>query len=331
MTSRRAWVFLFFAVSLGAAGLLLSRQWSSLADVLATPGEFEWRLQPAWLTAALVLATFNLFLMGSVWVRLYRALGGAIGLMPGVRVWMVTNMGRYIPGKIWQLAGLAAYLKSTRGQGSSGLLSAVVFQLVGLATGASVAAAVLGAKLGSAFGMEGKGPVLGAVALAVCLTLLLNPSLVERLTRWTAARMREDVEVRRLHWSDLLGAGGGLLVAWGVYGLGLRALLEGVGWSAAPGALELAGVFAAAYVVGYLVLFSPGGLVVREGAMAALLVGLTPVSAVTAGAFAVLARIWVTLSELLALILLGGMAGPDTGVEAASIGVAAEIDTEHSK
>ena len=68
---------------------------------------------------------------------------------------------------------------------------------------------------------------------------------------------------------------------------------------------------------------------VREGAMAALLVGMTPVSAVTAGAFAVLARIWVTISELLALALLAGIGGPDAGVDATSNAVATETDTEH--
>ncbi|MEN8145805.1 MAG: lysylphosphatidylglycerol synthase domain-containing protein [Gemmatimonadota bacterium] len=315
MTGKRTWVVLFIAASLVAAGLLVSRQWSSLSAALSSPGEFEWQVRPSWLAGALVLATLNLFLMGGVWVRLYQSLGGSIALVPGIRLWMVTNLGRYIPGKIWQLAGMAAYLKSTRGQGSTGLLSAVVFQLVTLATGAAVAAGVLGSRLGPAVGMDGSAPIFGAAALALCLTLLLHPRLVERLTRWTAARMHEDVEVGRLRAPDLMRAGGGLLVAWGVYGLGLWALLEGVGWSGAPNPALLAGVFAAAYVAGYLVLFSPGGLVVREGAMAGLLVGLTSIAAVTAGAFAVLARIWVTASELLALALLVVLGGRDTEAE----------------
>ncbi len=331
MTKRRVWIVLFVVASLVAASLLLSRQWSSLSAALASPGEFEWHVRPGWLAVALLLATLNLFLMGGVWVRLYRALGGNIALLPGMRLWMVTNLGRYIPGKIWQLAGMAAYLKSTRGQGSSGLLSAVVFQLVGLSTGAAVAAAVLGTRLGPAVGMEGNAPIIGAVVLAVCLMLLLHPSVVERLTRWMAARMHEEVQFGRLRVSDLIGAGAGLLIAWGVYGLGFRALLMGVGWSAAPGSVALAGVFAAAYVAGYLVLFSPGGLVVREGAIAALLVGLTPISAITAGAFAVLARVWVTASELVALALLVAIGGRDTGIDTASSAADRELDMEHTK
>ena len=71
-----------------------------------------------------------------------------------------------------------------------------------------------------------------------------------------------------------------------------------------PGPVVLAGVFAAGYVVGYLALIAPGGIVIREGAIAGLLAALTPMSLGVAAALAAMTRIWIVLSELLAISLV---------------------------
>ena len=57
-----------------------------------------------------------------------------------------------------------------------------------------------------------------------------------------------------------------------------------------------ASAFAAAYVVGYVILFAPAGLGVREGVLVFM---LSPhLGAGTAGAVAAIARLWTTLVEI---------------------------------
>jgi uncharacterized membrane protein YbhN (UPF0104 family) len=68
----------------------------------------------------------------------------------------------------------------------------------------------------------------------------------------------------------------------------------------------MAGVYSAAYVAGYLVLFAPGGLVIREGAMAALLAATAGVPLSVGGAVAILARFWATATELLGVAIVWG-------------------------
>jgi uncharacterized membrane protein YbhN (UPF0104 family) len=66
----------------------------------------------------------------------------------------------------------------------------------------------------------------------------------------------------------------------------------------------LTGVFAASYVVGYMALIAPGGLVVREGAMTGLLTELSEMPVGVAAAVAILARLWLVGAELGALALV---------------------------
>jgi hypothetical protein len=61
--------------------------------------------------------------------------------------------------------------------------------------------------------------------------------------------------------------------------------------------VPVASAFAAAYVLGYAMIFAPAGLGPREGFLIAF---LTPhVGAASAGVIAVVARLWTTVVELL--------------------------------
>lgn len=302
----RLGAMLFLVVALAFVVLLLARQWTSLEDVLDGLRDFEWSIRPGWLAAALVLATLDLVWMGSVWTRLFRRTGGSVPWWTGVRVWVLTNFGRYIPGKVWQLGGLAVYMRSRGASGAAALVSAVAFQIVALVTGFAVAVASVGLRW-----VAGGGSALAAaVLLAGALALGLHPAVLglaaRRLGRW----LGESEVAVRLRAADIAGAALGMLVAWGVYGLGMFCMLRGLGvtWRGEDLGL-LTGIFAASYVIGYAALIAPGGLVVREGAMAGLLAELGGLPVGVAGLTAVAARLWMVAAELLALVLVLAVPG----------------------
>ena len=139
---------------------------------------------------------------------------------------------------------------------------------------------------------------------------LVHPRLVRAatglLSRWTG---EEAVRVE-LGGTAILRTAGALAAVWIGYGLGLWCLLKGLA-PIGPGPLTATGVFAASYVAGYLVLVSPGGLLAREGAMAALFVALGDYPVGVATALAIAARLWVTAAELLTLALAA--VGPGGG------------------
>ena len=86
------------------------------------------------------------------------------------------------------------------------------------------------------------------------------------------------------------------LLSWGLQGLAFFFLVSTVkGWSIDI-AFYLIGSYIAAWLVGFLVLFAPGGLGIREGTLSFLLEFCLPLP--LAIALSLLARIWITLGEL---------------------------------
>jgi hypothetical protein len=70
------------------------------------------------------------------------------------------------------------------------------------------------------------------------------------------------------------------------------------------GLVQGAAIFPAAYLLGYVAVFAPAGLGIREGF---LILFLNPILGTGSGVVAVSARLWTTLMELLpALPLAGG-------------------------
>lgn len=288
-----------------AFGLLLAwRAWSRVSGARDAATVFDPR--PGWLALALLVATADLLLMAAVWAYLFRASGARLGLAEAARGWVWSNVGRYIPGKVWQLGGLAAWARRQGESAAVALFSLLAFQVLVLGTGVAAAAAGLGPGLGGV----PAGPATAALLAVLALGVLLHPGVLHRLIRWAARLAGEEIEARRLRVRELAVAALCLCGAWVAYGVGLWCLLRGLTGPPPLGVPQLTGAFAAAYVAGWLVVIVPGGLLVREGALAGLLAALGGLVLPTAGGLAVAARVWTVISELLAL---GAAALPVTG------------------
>lgn len=295
---KRAATVVFVLAALVFAGLLLRDQWGRFAGLRSAVGGLEWRRHPAFLGAALGAAVLNLFWMAVAWVALYRDTGGSLGYGRGVRVWLVTNLGRYIPGKVWHITGLTAHLKERGGSGAGALSSIFTFQVIVLLTGLAAGVGLLGGDLARL----PAGSPLRFILLGALLLALLHPAVVRRALRLAATVFREDTgDVRPPSVRRIAGGGLILLVAWLLYGLSLLWFVRASTGSPAGSLLTLTGIYAVSYLAGYVVLLAPGGLVVREGALTVLLAALTPLSAAMSAAVAVGFRVLVTLSELLGL------------------------------
>jgi hypothetical protein len=84
------------------------------------------------------------------------------------------------------------------------------------------------------------------------------------------------------------------LVVWGIYSLAFLSFIRGLGFEA--GFFGFAAPFAAAYLLGYLAIFAPAGLGVRDGFLIAF---LRPEVGGAAVGIALFTRVWMTLAEIL--------------------------------
>jgi uncharacterized membrane protein YbhN (UPF0104 family) len=263
----------------------------------------SWRPRPIPFVASLLVLLAVLVYAVRLWLAMVRSLGGpALPLGDAVRIFYLANLGRYVPGKVWQLAGLA-YLAGKRGVSLPvATSSAVLGQIFSLGAAATVAAVGLVLGVGSGYPRE---VVPWALALLVLVAVgTLVPAALRlglRIAFRLSGKGQGAPEIDGWFGARWLGL---YLPVWLGYGIAFGLLwasfpaLPPVFW---PGAI---GGFAAAYFLGYAALFAPAGVGVREGAMAVL---LTPwAGAAAAAVLAVIARIWMTVGELVPLSVAGG-------------------------
>jgi len=131
--------------------------------------------------------------------------------------------------------------------------------------------------------------------------ILVQPPVVKAVMRLAGRLLKEPAVQTTPGASHIVQSSLVLAGVWTLYGLGFWSLCQGMVGEAGPSFLPATGIFAAAYVAGYLVLIAPGGLLIREGAMVALLVAITPLTTPVAAALALAARLWATVAELAAL------------------------------
>jgi hypothetical protein len=274
------------------AGRALFAQWSAVRQV-AHDVQPQWN----WIVAsgALVIVVHASLIQS--WRMLLAGWGSQLRFTAAVRIWTVSNLGKYLPLKVWSI-------------GAMGVLA----QREGVSAVAAIGAALLGAMLnvGAGFGviaLSGTSvlatvePIvrmtvlIGCVAFAVGVAVLpwMLPPVLDRVTTWRKLPATDrHLSARSLWLVTLIN-----VVAWIGYGLAFLLFARGVTpqVSGAPG-LFIA-VYAVSYLAGYLFLFAPGGIGVREAFMTTLLVSFGLAHKPDALFLALASRAWLTVVEVL--------------------------------
>ena len=273
----------------------------------------EWCLRPALFLASCVVLVVGYLWSALLWGRLVRDLGGPrLPVGTSVRVFMVANLGRYVPGKVWQIAGIA-YLAQREGvQASVATGAAILGQGIALLGAALIGIGVLfeSDELWRNMGWIGRVAGIGA-ALILIVGVVLPPVFLRVVAFWFRLTRTDPP-------GDVVGSGNAGLrwlalyvVNWGIYATAFWLLYLSFGeWRTF---LQVGPAFAAAYVVGYIAVFAPAGAGIREGVLVVL---LQPIMAREAAVvLAVIARLWTTSVELIpaALLAVGWHRSQDTG------------------
>lgn len=253
---------------------------------------FSWQLDWLLISASTILLGLSYFIIPTGWIMLAHTAGSEVELKELRSAWFMSQLGRYVPGKIWLLAGRAAFLKS-RGLTGYRATSVPFLELLYTAAGAGLTAMIpVIISSDSVFSYSG----LRYAVLAAGVSLLLIPFLTpiqKWLYRLKYGRVPEELPLPGLTGSiKLLVIYSGI---WWLRGLVLFLWLKGFGVSD----ISLLLCCAAAplsWLAGYIVFLIPGGIGVREAAAVALVApsGATgPVLAVIAGQRLILSTIEV--------------------------------------
>lgn len=219
-----------------------------------------------------------------VWRTQMAALGSPLRLPDSARVFFVGQLGKYLPGSLWPVL---AQMEMGRDLAVPARVSAAAFALFMLEyvlTGALVAALALPA--------AGLLPWWAAVAALPSLALLFPRqlgTLLDRLLRLVRRRPLPALPSR----SAMLRAAGWMLLVWLLAGLHVWLLAAQLGLALGP--VGSAGLFAGAWVGGFLLLVAPAGVGAREAVIVAVLAPIA--GAAPALALALVSRVLGTLAD----------------------------------
>ncbi len=231
-----------------AAGFLLAREWDQVREMLRQ------------VSLPLVAASIGLTAVAKLGLaqnaRLAaRRTGIDLGFATAARLYNLSQLGKYLPGSIWQFVGRAAAYRQL-GAPYASIRDALLVESFWIVAAAALAGVVL-AGPGMAGAALGRLPVAIKYWLAggVLLALLAGCAVLVVKRAWAT------------HYARLVLPSSGVLVSqalvWAALGLAFWALARACGLPI--GAIFATGLFAGAYAIGFLVPFAPAGLGVRDG------------------------------------------------------------------
>ena len=291
---RRAHRWPWWALQVAVAGVVA---WMVWAAIVRNWGEFRslqvsLALRPGWIVLSALTVFLSYAISVEAWRRVLAGWGQHLAYGRATKVWLVANLGRYIPGKVWSVAGLMVLAQRAGVAPWAAGASAVAIQAVAIGTAVAVVAAAT---------PTAESPLrLAAAALVAVATIavLAWERAAHRIARMIGSTVAfQPLPVAAVAWSAGLG-----VLAWVAHGVAFWLLARGLGLPDTLSVVTAAGVFPLGYILGLLALFAPGGLGVRE----VVLIGLLAPALGNGGAVAlsVASRILLTVTEVVAPLVV---------------------------
>jgi hypothetical protein len=298
--------WLIAAVVIAFAARELARQWQDVAPALRG-------VRVDWLrilgSGALVATTY--LILVEAWRATLRVWSESLPFGTSARIWFVSNLGKYVPGKVWQIAAMGAMAQKSGVSATAAIGSSLVVNLVSVVAGFAVIALTAAGKIGAAVGSQssnanGDTAKLAVVGIAVvgAVALALAPIAVPRLATLAGRVSGRPIAIPRVPPSAIWIASAATVASWLLYGIAFSLFAHGVSPRATGNASSYIAVYTGSYLAGYLALFAPGGVGVREAVLVLAMPRFDLVSAADAAVIAITSRLWLTMLEILPGLLL---------------------------
>ena len=101
----------------------------------ASAQPLEWQLRPAWLALALLLVLVGFVVLVEGWRRILAGMGDELPFLTAARIWTLSSLGKYVPGKVWATAGAVIMSQRAGASGTNALTAALAMQGLAVASG----------------------------------------------------------------------------------------------------------------------------------------------------------------------------------------------------
>ena len=274
-------------VILIVAGRSVIANWSRL-----TAQPVAWRVSPVLIVGSLLVTWLMYFVLIQAWRVMLTGWGQSLPLGRAARIWTVSSLGKYVPGQVWAIAGMAVMAQQAGVAPWAATSSSVLLQGLAVGTGACV------------LGLTGVSllePGLPDVRL-ILVALVVLSAIGVGLLMWPPFVRRALALIRVNIGSGTVPAAGKVAfgavanaLAWLGYGAALWLLARGLFASSSLTLTQAIGAFTASYLAGFLAFGVPDGLVVRETVFVSMAQGT--MGGPAALALALASRLLLTLAQ----------------------------------
>jgi len=235
------------------------------------------------------------------WVLLVHALGGHLSLRTGVRIHMVSNLSKYMPGLVWPYAS-KAYLAIEHGVPASVATLSIAVEFVIVYIGGILLMLLSLPFSGIMPWSAGQSIMLQVVAFVIAVTSISLPSLAgPRLWARIWNNFLPNRYVKDINWRNVTFVILAVTLTWYLLGFGFY-MLEGSVSLALQNPLRLMVALPVSLLGGQLALFVPMGIGVREAIFLAFLGGSRPAALILI--FTIIFRIQMAVGEVLLTFLI---------------------------
>jgi hypothetical protein len=290
-------------IGLPVAAIILFFIIRNLVGGLREIGQYEltidgWRVALAFGVFIIVFPAY-----ARLWQYTLERFGHRVGFLKSMRIWFLSQAGRYIPGKVWFALG-RIYLCEREGVPAATASVALGVEIL-LVLGSSLIVFALGA-------VAGAGGLRYPYSLALLLLPVVLVGIHPRVIKAVLRKLGRDLTEFRLTYHNALL----LLVCytgcWCVYGVGFYLISTSVRLGPESPLVspvgtfslirQLSGINAISWSAGLLSVVTPAGLGVREGVSSVLLgpLFLKPYPSL----IPLIARVWVTIAEFATIGIL---------------------------
>ena len=289
-------------------GDLLFRTWGDLAK-----SGFRFEFDLPRLAVSLALLVIARAFAVEAWRRILISLGEYFTFGFGARVWFLSNLTRYVPGNVWQVATMMVMVEQKGVSKTNALLSQVIYTALALAIAGVLGVMFLFVRPDVLNGIlplqvAAYAPfIFGAAFITLVIVFALPP--VNRLLVMITARL-----MRRAITAPTPTFGRGLippffsLMMWLTNGIAFYLFVSSITQVSLAHLPAFIAMNAGAYWIGYASFITPSGLGFREGALAWMLASFFP--APLAVALSLITRLWTTAGELFGIVLVWSVPEP---------------------
>ena len=265
--------------------------WDHWNQVKETP--FTLRPFPFILSTAIF--AFSYFIQIWAWYLITLKLRIALSPSETLKVWFYSQLGKYLPGKIWLFLSRFHFYES-KGKSKKAISIALYLETVTIIMAAGLiflAALIFHREIRLFYSWRHPGWL---VLLFLLGFIFLHPRVLQKILNWALIHFKREPVSLSISYSDILWILLVCIVSWVSGGVGFYFFVDSVYPVGPQYILFLTGALAISSTLGLVAIFAPSGLGVREGALVYLLLLMMPPP--VAVIISILTRIWMTLIEI---------------------------------